>query len=638
MTTTNELYHHGIKGQKWGKRNGPPYPLDADGKLKSVNKLNDLMNSEWEYGVLYNGKRIGEDELSNFDWGKDYRTIPIRTLEKEKIGTCWDYVNYQHDKLDGMGIKNDSYLLFIQRNPDKAEDSVTHTFTVFEPGDGKKYWLESAAWPKRGVHEISGVEDVVKEMNDLYGNKGFGYSLFKYDPKGTDKGLTGDEFVERATVDENYVMDEPGKYSYLEHHGIKGQKWGIRRYQNPDGSRTALGKKRARKHTVFVSGSSKTQSSDSEYYRKELPSEIQNELNRYITNGNKVIVGDAPGIDRQVQEYLNKLGYSNVEVYGPGKQVRYTANKKWKTNPIDAPEFEEGSKEWLAKKDIVMSKVADEGLAVILDEGAKATRKNVERLINDNKDVKVYELNKSGSDFDKWVRHDDIEDDQKYGIPELKKFPMPDADHVISAIKFFNYVTPAYEKELASAILKHMKEYGMTFDDFNVGKENRFSKYIPENYLEHHGIKGQRWGIRRYQNPDGTYTEAGLKRLHKKDVKWAKRNYNKIYNSAYKKSKKEMNKFVKKNLNKRMPEKTARGQQSKAYINEYNKKLAELMNQNVSDLKAPSGDSVRFVAKRGEMGVHLALAGEGFDMSTVRNGVYESGRVAYKKNSVNVER
>ena len=25
----NELYHHGIKGQKWGVRNGPPYPLSA---------------------------------------------------------------------------------------------------------------------------------------------------------------------------------------------------------------------------------------------------------------------------------------------------------------------------------------------------------------------------------------------------------------------------------------------------------------------------------------------------------------------------------------------------------------------------------------------------------------------------------
>ncbi len=30
--------------------------------------------------------------------------------------------------------------------------------------------------------------------------------------------------------------------------------------------------------------------------------------------------------------------------------------------------------------------------------------------------------------------------------------------------------------------------------------------------LCHHGIKGQRWGIRRYQNEDGTLTEAGRKR------------------------------------------------------------------------------------------------------------------------------
>lgn len=32
--------------------------------------------------------------------------------------------------------------------------------------------------------------------------------------------------------------------------------------------------------------------------------------------------------------------------------------------------------------------------------------------------------------------------------------------------------------------------------------------------LYHHGIKGQKWGIRRFQNPDGTLTEAGMKRYN----------------------------------------------------------------------------------------------------------------------------
>ena len=40
----------------------------------------------------------------------------------------------------------------------------------------------------------------------------------------------------------------------------------------------------------------------------------------------------------------------------------------------------------------------------------------------------------------------------------------------------------------------------------------------PGEYICHHGIKGQKWGIRRYQNPDGSLTEAGKKR-YKKDSK-----------------------------------------------------------------------------------------------------------------------
>lgn len=35
---------------------------------------------------------------------------------------------------------------------------------------------------------------------------------------------------------------------------------------------------------------------------------------------------------------------------------------------------------------------------------------------------------------------------------------------------------------------------------------------IKDEYLAHHGIKGQRWGYRHYQNPDGTLTPAGKER------------------------------------------------------------------------------------------------------------------------------
>ena len=280
-------------------------------------------------------------------------------------------------------------------------------------------------------------------------------------------------FISKGEPSDNVSMKEsnepvPGIPStlpgigWLGHSGIKGQKWGVRRFQNYDGSLTEAGKERYRK-TVFVSGSGKTQSKDSPYYRKELPKEVKNELNKHMNNHDKILVGDAPGIDRQVQDYLNSKNYDDVEIYGPGKQVRYSANENWKTTPTDDPDHEVGSKEWLAKKDIAMSNAADEGLAVILDEGAKATRNNIARMLEDEKDVKVFELSKDG--------------------------PSKDGMHVINQLFkerrdiLDRKLDDDFDQELVDLIGYEMLDSLGLHDEV-------------ENWLGHSGIKGQKWGIR----------------------------------------------------------------------------------------------------------------------------------------------
>lgn len=270
---------------------------------------------------------------------------------------------------------------------------------------------------------------------------------------------------------------------HLEHHGIIGQKWGVRRYQNKDGTRTAEGKKL-------------------EHYRRRTVRELKN-----VDAVNKIVASLpreeqlALGVGRDDKEWIPKDRRAEISSNIAKTFIEYDGDE-----PVSMLEI------W----DIGNGK-ADIALATNPKyRGTGVTSKNIKAAVNwfnssNNKEFDQLQWNnlkmnpKSGQiaehygfgdydEDDKWeyrrifknepIKHSELEDDEDlYGVPELKKFPMPDADHVKSAIRFFNYVDLKYEKELAEAILERMKEYGMSFEDFGVGDENRFKNYIPKKEI-----------------------------------------------------------------------------------------------------------------------------------------------------------
>lgn len=256
-----------------------------------------------------------------------------------------------------------------------------------------------------------------------------------------------------------YVSGIPYSSDYLQHFGILGMHWGIRRFQNPDGTLTAAGKKR---------------------YAKELKEKEEAEKRQVFEKERAVAT------DQIVKDFSNTKFFVTVDTEskrakdaadtGLKALARLNRSSQYGLEDLDSMDEQslQLSREWFILEDQTV------GLATIADLANQGKSKSEIRSYID----KAFEYT------------------QKYGYPESKN------DDINSAV--FLLAENGNIKNTEAGL-----RYGKYVDDFIDAciKERRIKHSdFAIDELYHHGIKGQRWGIRRYQNPDGTLTAAGKER------------------------------------------------------------------------------------------------------------------------------
>lgn len=132
-------------------------------------------------------------------------------------------------------------------------------------------------------------------------------------------------------------------------------------------------------------------------------------------------------------------------------------------------------------------------------------------------------------------------------------------------------------------------------------------------YLVHHGIKGQKWGIRRYQNEDGTLTAAGRARLqdYKRSAKSdAEKRYTKEEHRAYRTTKNDPG--TRKALLKEIAERKK-------------KEIDAINNTKLSDIKEENSAARKAVATSLGIGVGTLGALAGLELGALSAGMLVVG-------------
>lgn len=168
------------------------------------------------------------------------------------------------------------------------------------------------------------------------------------------------------THDEFYEAVDKGRKA-LKHYGIPGMKWGIRRYQNPDGTLTELGKKHME------------------------DGKTQKEIDKWDRKKAKAL---ATGDTKFVQKNIDVLSNSEINQFSERIKARNTvASLKKEASKISADKF----KDWLS----VASSIT-QNAATMADNGVKLYN-TVVKINNSFSSKKLDPIGEKNDDPNKWT-------------------------------------------------------------------------------------------------------------------------------------------------------------------------------------------------------------------------------------------